>query len=224
VTAVPQLSAALQDKDKDVRNNAAAALGAIGAEARDAIPALVQALRYETVEPGPARALGKIGAAAVLPLCAALRDTDLHTRCGAAGALGDIGAGAKLAIPALTEALADKDACMRRMAVYSLGQIGTLAQKAEGALQAALKDQDREVRPKRSSSSCSTPWPLLRERYTDIATLLVVEKVELRAWKKGLGRSALLRQPVRFQVEVLERHDTPSAPFLIVCPSAAGPG
>jgi HEAT repeat protein len=57
-TAVPALIIALEDEDVGVRRNAARALGQIGPEAREAVPALMRALRdpvnqtpIERVEP-----------------------------------------------------------------------------------------------------------------------------------------------------------------------------
>ena len=45
IDAVPALIQALKDENKDVRVNAAVALGQIGEGAKDVVPALIQALK-----------------------------------------------------------------------------------------------------------------------------------------------------------------------------------
>ncbi|MFQ5795664.1 MAG: HEAT repeat domain-containing protein [Candidatus Bipolaricaulia bacterium] len=80
--AVPTLIKVLQDKDVDVRQEAAEALGKIGPDARDAVPALVEALRDEdwSVRQFSAWALRKIGPDAVPALIEALEDEDERVR------------------------------------------------------------------------------------------------------------------------------------------------
>jgi HEAT repeat protein len=66
--AVPHLKKLLaQDKSEPVRPTAAAALGSLGLDAQDAVPALLQALEDEDAElrVSAAEALGKIGAAEI---------------------------------------------------------------------------------------------------------------------------------------------------------------
>jgi HEAT repeat protein len=48
--AVPALVKALQDKEPGVRRSAAEVLGAMGLEAKDAVPALAEARRKDDVE------------------------------------------------------------------------------------------------------------------------------------------------------------------------------
>ena len=67
----------------------------IGSGAKDAVPALMQALK----------------------------DQDEWVRGNAARALGWIGSGAKDAVPALIQALQDQDAQVRFAAAYALGQV-----------------------------------------------------------------------------------------------------
>src|SRR6266436_293168 len=75
--AVKALAEALQDKDAEVRKNAAQSLGRIGKEAKFAVKALTEALK----------------------------DTDLDVRGASALALGRIGKEAVSAAPALAEVL-----------------------------------------------------------------------------------------------------------------------
>jgi HEAT repeat protein len=86
-------------------------------------------------------ALGQIGASAVEPLIAALKDGNSNVRSGAAKALGfimDI-----RAVEPLITALKDKDSSVRESAAVSLRKIGTPAVEP---LIAALKNKDTSLR------------------------------------------------------------------------------
>ncbi len=87
------------------RQAAAEALAKLGADARDATPALVEALpeRDPAVAGRVREALARIGPAAAPALAEALAKPEL--RGGAALVLGDLGADAKPAVPALLRAL-----------------------------------------------------------------------------------------------------------------------
>jgi HEAT repeat protein len=71
-----------------------------------------------------------------------LNRTEGPERIQAANALGEIGPGAKAAVPALIERLQDKEAEARISATRALGRIGPQAQKAAPALNAALDSKD----------------------------------------------------------------------------------
>jgi HEAT repeat protein len=97
-TAGPVLMRKLgQETDAQVKRGLAYALGAFGAQAAPAAPALKEALKDKSanVRQNAAWALGRIGAAAKPPvvseLCALLADEDPLVRRDAATALGDIG-------------------------------------------------------------------------------------------------------------------------------------
>ena len=127
------------------RMSGADALGAIGPEAKAAVPALAQALKDKDcdVRLYAAVALGKIGSeagVAVPALIEALKDEDLCVRMGAEKALGEIG---PTAMPALIEALKDEDLGVRTGAEKALGGIGPAAVPA---LIEALKEEDLDVR------------------------------------------------------------------------------
>jgi HEAT repeat protein len=117
--AVPRLIELLQDRDSEIRWNAARTLGLIGPQAKAAVPALISALK---------------------------KDDDPLVREHAAEALGDIGPDAKDAVEPLTAALKDPDARVRRDAVRSLGQIGPSAKSAVADVQRLLKDPVERVR------------------------------------------------------------------------------
>ena len=58
---VPALIEALQDEEKGVRITAALVLGSLGPAAKDAVPALIQALEDRGISGKVAEALGKMG-------------------------------------------------------------------------------------------------------------------------------------------------------------------
>lgn len=106
------LVAALADNDYDVQSAAAAALAKMGLQA---VPALIQVVRYDLLE---------------------------DVRIAAANVLGDIGPEAKGAVPALIQAIGDdEDSGVRFAAAYALGRMGSEAKEAVPALIQAL---DRE--------------------------------------------------------------------------------
>jgi HEAT repeat protein len=163
--AVESLIAALKDEAYYVRQTAAEALGKIGwkpekSEAgalyliargkwdqcvkigAPAVEPLIAALKDGDLDVrlGATAALAKIGAPAVEPLIAALKDGDLDVRLGATAALAKIGAPA---VEPLIAALKDGDWNVRQAAAGALGEIGAPAVEP---LIAALKDGDWWVR------------------------------------------------------------------------------
>ena len=94
---------ALGDEDKYIRAVAAGALGKLGPEASEAIPALTRALADPEayVRQEVAKALGEIGPEAVPALILALKDESGGVREAAVKALGAIGPEAEEAVPAL---------------------------------------------------------------------------------------------------------------------------
>ena len=142
---------AVDEKEIDVRESAAEALGEIGPDAKDAIPTLIDLLqdREVYVRKSAANALGEIGLhakEAVPALITALGDEDSWVRVYTAEALGKIGA--KEAVPALIGALEDEDNYVRRHATEALGEIGPDAKDAVPALIKLLEDEDKYVQGK----------------------------------------------------------------------------
>jgi HEAT repeat protein len=161
---LPILREALQDHDLEVRIIAETVMGAFGAEAKAAVPALIDNLnhKYSMVRWNAAYALGTIGPdaeAAVPALTERLKDENANVRGFAASALDSIRKKAKAAIPGLAESLKDKDATVRMHAAYALGNIldanenvNVEYKPALPALMTALKDQDDTVRAGAASS------------------------------------------------------------------------
>jgi HEAT repeat protein len=94
--SVPSLVDTLKkDRDPNMRYYAAKQLGHFGAKAKDAVPALTEALK----------------------------DEDKNVRMGSAYALGEIGPDAATAIPALGEAQQDNEEAVRKAATYALNRL-----------------------------------------------------------------------------------------------------
>ena len=112
---ITALSNTLKDKDEDmkVRGSTAGVLCEIGPDAKDAVPALI----------------------------GALKDDNLVVRASTAIALGEIGPDAKDAVPALSKVLVDDEESLVRMtAAQTLGKMGPDAKDAVPALIKTVKD------------------------------------------------------------------------------------
>ena len=137
-TAVPALTEALDDENPFVRINAALALFRLGAEARPAIPALCRVARYRknrthfgtfgfTIQEIAIQALGRASAGrpdAVPALATALETADTEGMTLAVlGALGDVGAAARPAVPRVRDRLDDNSSDVRQAAAEALQRI-----------------------------------------------------------------------------------------------------
>jgi HEAT repeat protein len=124
---VAELERMLRDANPAVQAQGAYGLSRLGSEARSAVPALIAALKKESlVRQNAALALGQIGPDArdaVPALCEALGDSEWTVRRHAALALGHIGPQARQAIPALHKLSRDLDPLVRQAAKTALQQI-----------------------------------------------------------------------------------------------------
>jgi HEAT repeat protein len=149
---------ALEDRDPQVRHHAIFALGQIGDEASDAVPALA-AILLQDPDPNTRReaalALSKMGLAAreaVLALAQALEDEEPWVRMNAVHALTWLKTEARPAIPALTKALHDRGNRTRlafthtiqEAATVALGRASAGSPEAVPALTEALRTADTE--------------------------------------------------------------------------------
>lgn len=116
--SVAQLEAMLRDPDPARQVQGAYGLSKLGAEAKSAVPALVDRLQNGSV---------------------LVRDS-------AALALGKIGPDASDAVPTLTAALKDGEWTVRRQAALALGQIGPAARSARATLESLADDENNRVR------------------------------------------------------------------------------
>jgi WD40 repeat protein/HEAT repeat protein len=144
------LAEALRDKEASVRQSAAFFLARVGPPARQAAPALTEALKDADplVRVAAAEALWAVARdqAAVSALETTLASKDFNTRQLGALALGRMGPAAKPAVPALAAGLADQGSGFRSAAAFVLGQIGPAAADAVPALADALKDKESAFR------------------------------------------------------------------------------
>ncbi|MEQ8789096.1 MAG: HEAT repeat domain-containing protein [Pirellulaceae bacterium] len=90
-----------------------------------------------------AKALGRIGRAAVPQLAQALSDPNPLVRKRAADVLARIGPDAKDAVPVLIRTLGDRDEEVRKAATRALGEIGPGAAEAVPRLIEALREPQR---------------------------------------------------------------------------------
>jgi HEAT repeat protein len=152
--SVKPLIKALSRPDGPILSPASLALGFVGSDAKEAVPALAATLsnKHEYIRSFALGALRKIGPNAQPAVPALIRSmqTERHpvARQQAITALGNIGPGAKPAVPALVKALLEERYYYnRKSAASALGRIGPNAQQAVPALvQAAQKDKHDFVR------------------------------------------------------------------------------
>jgi len=149
------LVARLSDAERSVREQAAKAIGRLGASAADAAaPALTRCLRDSDagVRKQAVRALGKMGEAAAPyaseELLVALQDDSDEVRAAAAGATGWLSEDVGVAVmSALKHHLQDRSARVRIAAAGSYGRLGRQAASGVAeALAACLGDADVHVR------------------------------------------------------------------------------
>ncbi|MFL5245943.1 MAG: HEAT repeat domain-containing protein [Gemmataceae bacterium] len=152
---VPQLIRALTDDDTDIGRDAADKLFELGAKAKAAIPALVEALKLSDRRRqviAVLRAIGPDAKEAIPALAAILKDgqEDFLGRTELGGALIKIAG--RDAIPLLEEALRSKIVVSRRAAACTLGEIPSEAKTVVPILITALKDKEEKVRDSATSS------------------------------------------------------------------------
>lgn len=147
--AVPALITKL--KDPEVGNRAADLLFMTsGPEMSSEMPAVLDCAK----DPETGEICGRILVRLMSPkggryrsmLEEALKGKDPLVRVYAAGALGQLGAKGKAAVPALVEALKDPVPSVRWSAAVALGNIGKKAQAAVPALEALAADPNGQVR------------------------------------------------------------------------------
>lgn len=150
---VQALITGLRDPDVYVRKFSAQSLGAMKANAKDAVPALAGLLNTASEkkenQQTAASALGKIGAPSLDALQTALKDTSKQSvvREKIIEALGDLGKVSKPAVPEIMEAL--KNTELRFSAAVALGKIGPEASEAKESLTTIVenkKERDKAFR------------------------------------------------------------------------------
>jgi HEAT repeat protein len=151
---VPNLAAALDDRDALVRRDAADALREYGQSAGLAAQLLLKLAVSDDDEPVREAArsalvavVGPKNQSLVAPLGKMLKDSNPEVVRSAAMALGNIGGPeAAIAVPILVEALKSEDVDARQMACAALANFKEHAEPAIPQLRDALKDADPIVR------------------------------------------------------------------------------
>lgn len=140
-----------------VRRGAAQALGNMGPAAAQAIPALVDALDDDVIQPDVISALSRIATAQSAELTHALKNRSGEMSAAAATVLGHF----PQAVPALIEASQDQRATVRAAAAAGLGNLGADAQPARSELERLLGDEYRTVQEaaQRALNQIAEPTP-----------------------------------------------------------------
>jgi HEAT repeat protein len=124
---IAELQRMLEDPSPAVQAQGAFGLSQMGSEAREAVPALIESLKRESlVRQNAALALGAIGpeaSDAVPALIELLHDPEWTVRRQAATALGKIGPAGLQALPELRKLKQDSDNLVRKAAVEAISRI-----------------------------------------------------------------------------------------------------
>jgi HEAT repeat protein len=143
-TRVQLAIAALRDADVRVRMRAHAALREMGPAARDAVPALLQAMRDPAEEHVAGQTVVAIGPPAVPLLLQLLSDRAQHgegERVAAVRVLGRIGVATPEVVSTLVQTLSGPDRDVASAADSALEQLGPAARAAVPALSQAMRDR-----------------------------------------------------------------------------------
>jgi hypothetical protein len=143
--AIAALVEALKDKNLDVRMGAAMTLCMMGPKAKDAVGALIDALKGDdkSLRSYASYSLMRIDEPPFPIIMELLKDEEPLIRRAIVENLGDIGSEA---VTLLIQALKDKDSLVRNYACWGLGNIGPKAKDAIGPLTLATQDNDKNVR------------------------------------------------------------------------------
>lgn len=204
-------SAVRVEKEPSVRREVAVTLGRFGKLAKQAVPALSEALadKDDGVKAATAEALGRVGPearAAAPELVKLSKATDKPLRQAVTFALGRIDADDKLPVAAaLVETLKTAtEAELRREAITSLGLLGESQGSVMPALAAQLADKDAEHRVL-TIDAIGKLGPAVRSVEPELLGLFQtdpdkgVRQVSIRALCKGLNAEAARLIPVLAQ-------------------------
>ena len=137
-------------EDSDVCMHAVDALGELGEDAAEAVPALIEALQHDDREVcwHVCRTLGAVGEdaeAAVPALAKLLKDESAYVRGYAAYALGKIGKAAEPVADALIDNVFDEDPLVRRATLRALRAIDPPVEKTMPVVIRILKEGDMSM-------------------------------------------------------------------------------
>jgi HEAT repeat protein len=149
--AVPILTKAVKDKNRNVRRFAVKALGGLGADARSAVPEILQAMKEDDSQMQreairAVRSIDRHAKGAVEALIEMLNAKNLGNRSEAISLLGDIGEEARPAIPALITVLEDQDPNAARATTVQALLVLRAGKEAVVPLSRLLRGEDYNVR------------------------------------------------------------------------------
>jgi HEAT repeat protein len=193
--AIPVLIHELKSDDWHNRRDAATFLWGLGTAAREAAPALTEALHdaHPHVRWAAAgalvAALGPKADAALPALLAALKDRDnVLTRRYAPAVLMSLGPTARPALPALTEALRDPDADVRRCAAAALMQLGPAPEKMLPAVTEALRGSDLAYVRRQALAALTSLGPRAKPAVPAVRAALGDPDADVRRWAEAALR------------------------------------
>lgn len=146
------LTGTLRDQDIGIRGMSAWILGEMGPKAKEAVPALTQALAdpdewvRTTAAPALVKILGRKATAAIPVLIEGLRDEDADIREDCLRGLKTLGPVAREAVPAVTRRLRDENSTIRLLAAETLWRVSRDARRVLAVLLDALRGDDKDVR------------------------------------------------------------------------------
>ncbi len=230
--AIPELIAALADREGDVRDRVIQTLIRVGP---DALPALLKALHHDAplVRSGTWQVVVGMGPAArpLLPdVVAVLRDPkeDADGRQAAAGAVAAMGLEGKVAIPALLEVLKGTDDAVRSAAALALSVVGTENADVVAALAVALKDAKYPLGEVGAAQALRNLGPAAVKALPDLLGVLQnrTYPVEVRCAAVGsfAGMGAGVKPAVERLIDVLKDGSQPEKLRIAVAQTLAGLG
>ncbi len=183
---------------EDVQPNAKVeALMAISEAGRDAVPALIEALKNDKARYWACIALGSIGkdaAEAIPALVAELKCDEPQVRMQAAMALTEIGPGDSATIAALLPLLADSEYSARYAATFAMTKIGPAAKAATAQLKRNLGDKDTFL-------VAVSAWALARVNDKDSASMDAAVAKLVAALKDEEQRTRLIAVKALFDLQ-----------------------
>lgn len=153
-SGIVTLRKALLDDNKYVLRDAAAAIGRMNSDGKQAVPELLRCSGHADAEVRKASLIALVRLVdendkniAMAPLRRALSDSEVEVRRNAALAMGNIGGDeAREAVPVLIDALQNGELTMRQQAAAAIRNIGPIASDAVPALRRALLAPDETLR------------------------------------------------------------------------------
>lgn len=206
-TIMPALEEQLKSANKDVREAAIRAVGNMGAEAKRAVPGLLNVVvveQHEELRKAATDALVSLGEEAVPDTAKALKDGRAPMRLAACSILERIGPEAGKAATALAATLKDKVPEVRAAAASATGALGAEGRPAVSAVAALLKDPEWKVRLA-AAQALGGIGPEAKGALKNLVAALADEEAEVRAAAAtALGRMGAAAKSAAPALEALK--------------------